>query len=553
MQSISPRVETILQKRGIVGPDAVRAFLSPNFETDTHDASLFADMGRAVDRILGAAAAGEEIGVYADFDCDGIPGAVVLHDLFRLLGCVEHVHVYIPHRDTEGYGFHTQAVDALRAQGVTLIITVDVGVASPDTVAYAMSHGVDVIVTDHHAFTELPPAYAVIHPHRAPYPFPHLCGAAVAFKLAQAVIAEGKRRGLASCMAIVPGAERWMLDMVGIATLSDMVPLVGENRCLASFGMVVLRKSRRPGVRALCRVARVMQGSITEDDVGFAFGPRINAASRMGHPMTAFTLFTTTSEAEATACAQELDALNAQRKTSTAVITKALKKRIDALTELPPVIVMGSSEWKPALLGSVATSIVGTYDRPVCLWGRESTGLLKGSARTNGSVSVLDLLRGAGEVLLQSGGHVGAGGFVVDEARVHLLESALATSYGIHADESAAPKQVDHEMLQVSDIGYMLARELDMLRPFGEGNPKPIWGIIGEIDRVGVFGKEKNHVEMYVKNMEGHTVRAYAFFAGLDSFDTPLTPGSSVTILGSVERSQFAKGRIELRVTQVSA
>ncbi len=549
--SISPRIRSILESRGIVDDTSLNTYLFPDFVRDCHNPLLLGGVIKAAERVLSAVQQSEKVAIYADFDCDGIPAAVVMHDLFLLLGH-SNVTFYIPDRDAEGFGFHMHAIDTLRQQGVSLIITVDVGAASPDTVRYAQSCGVDVIVTDHHEYGEVPPAYAFVHPGLEEYPFRHLCGAGVAFKFAQAVIQYGVSKEISACTAIVPGMEKWMLDMVALATIADMVPLTGENRCLVHFGIQVLRKSRRPGIRALCKVARITQSAITEDDIGFAIAPRVNAASRMSSPHLAFQLFTTTDNAEAERLARELDSLNTKRKALTASITKQIKKRLNAMSEIPVVIVLGASEYKPALLGSVATSLVQTYKRPVCLWGREHTGVFKGSARTDGSVSVVTLLQGAGDVLLQSGGHEGAGGFAIDSTKLHILEQKLCESYIKHARSGVSPKVHSHELLQMHDVTFSLVRELDLLRPFGEGNPKPLWGVFGRAETIRAFGKELNHTEIVLTHENGTRLRTYQFFRAPEDFNPGIQQESTVGIIGTLERNAFRGSSIEMRIVAIA-
>ena len=265
--TFSDLLRTLLTKRGLQTDSEIAAFLNPDYELHTHDPFLLKGMYTAVERLLAAVASGERIAIYADFDCDGIPGAALLSDIFKKIG-YENVEVYLPHRDREGYGFHTEAITALAARGVKLIITVDVGTTAVDAVRFAKEKGVDVIVTDHHEIPgALPDAVAVLNPKISPYPFPHLCGAAVAFKLAQATLIEGKKRGIGSFAKIPDGWEKWLLDMVAIATIADMVPLVGENRTLAHWGLRVLRKSPRPGINALVKRLRLHKSELTEDDI----------------------------------------------------------------------------------------------------------------------------------------------------------------------------------------------------------------------------------------------------------------------------------------------
>ncbi|MEK7093358.1 MAG: DHH family phosphoesterase, partial [Patescibacteria group bacterium] len=250
---ISELVRGLLSRRGVTSDGDISAFLAPDYEKHTHAPQLLLGMERATTRVLAAMRGNERIAVYADFDCDGIPGAAVLSDFFNKVG-YQNFEVYLPHRDREGYGFHTEAITLLASRGVSLIITVDVGTTAVEAVAFAKERGIDVIVTDHHEPVRepsasngpgitgtLPAAVAVLNPKLGEYPFPHLCGAAMAFKLVQAMLAEGKKEGLANFVAVPEGWEKWLLDLVAIATIADMVPLVGENRVLAYWGLQVLR------------------------------------------------------------------------------------------------------------------------------------------------------------------------------------------------------------------------------------------------------------------------------------------------------------------------
>src|SRR3990167_6754837 len=357
-EGMSDLVVSLLEKRGLFGEEAER-FLNPDFTRDTHDPFLLKDMDRAIARIFAAMRAGERIAIYGDFDCDGIPGSALLYDTFRKIW-YENVEVYIPHRDREGYGFHTAAVDELSKRNVALIITVDVGTTAVETVAHAKKLGVDVIVTDHHELQEiLPDAFAFINPKCGEYPFRDLCGAATAWKLASALLIEGKRRKLPQFVSIPDGWEKWLLDLVAIATVADLVPLVGENRALVSFGLTVLRKSPRLGIRALSASTRLRQANLTEDDIAFSFAPRINAASRMDEPELALRLLTTHDADEAEQLAAKLESLNRKRRGVVAAIVREAKARVKArFTEADTIVVLGDGDWKPALMGLAANSIM---------------------------------------------------------------------------------------------------------------------------------------------------------------------------------------------------
>ncbi|MBI4093816.1 single-stranded-DNA-specific exonuclease RecJ, partial [Candidatus Kaiserbacteria bacterium] len=417
---ISELIQTLLHKRGIRESDVIEKFLKPDFARDTHDPFLLEGMDRAVARVLAAIRSGERIAIYADFDCDGIPGAALLSDFFKKLG-YENFEVYIPHRDREGYGFHTEAIQELSTSGVALIVTVDVGANAIDAVSFAKEKGVDVIVTDHHEITNaLPNCIAVLNPKIGSYPFRDLCGAAVAWKLALALLIEGKREELPAFMKIPEGWEKWLLDLVAIATVADLVPLTLENRALAHFGLKVLRQSRRAGIEALCGALRLQKSDLTEEPIAFSIAPRINAASRMDEPELAFRLLTTSDAKEAERLAAHLEELNDRRKVAVAQIVKAAKRVARTRFEAEErVIVLGSPDWKPALLGLAANSLMEARGGVVVMWGRDANGKLKGSARSDGSLSVVELFSAARNAFIEFGGHEKSGGFTVSHERVH--------------------------------------------------------------------------------------------------------------------------------------
>lgn len=539
----SDLVASLLSTRGIQTGEAAEYFLAPDYDRDTHDPYLLKDMDRAVERISTAIKNDEHIVIYSDYDMDGIPGAVALGDFFKKIGYAHYTH-YIPHRIREGFGLNIAAIEQLASQNARVIITIDHGIGHIQEVTYAQELGVDVIVTDHHLPHEtLPPAYAVINPKRpdCPYPEKMLCGAGVAFKLVQALVRSKQ-------FDIPDGWEKWLLDMVGMATVADMVPLVGENRAFAYYGLIVLRKSRRPGLRALLAQAKLDQRTLTEDDIGFSIAPRINAASRMGVPMDAFRLLSTDDEKEAVALAAHLGKINDERKGHVAVITKEVKKRIGLLGDVREVIVMGNPKWKPSLLGLVASTIVETYGRPVFLWGREEGTTIKGSCRSDGSVSVVEIMTYARESFIEYGGHIAAGGFSIKDDMVHTLEQVLTDSYLQLPHEKTRKEKMADAALALGDVHTRTYRELAQLAPFGEGNPKPVFLFQGiTIEFIKQFGKSNEHLELSLADTRGGRAKAIGFFTGVERFETKLEEGGVIDLMATIEQSNFG-GRTTLRL-----
>lgn len=505
-------------------------FLQPDFDRDTHDPFLLVSMRDAVARVLHALEQKEHVAVYADFDCDGIPGAVVLHDFFKKVGH-DRVSVYIPHRDKEGYGLHLHALDSLKEKGVSLVITVDVGTVAHEAASYAASIGLDLIITDHHEpQSVLPDAIAVINPKRAPYPFPHLCGAAVAFKVVQAVMSEGRTQGLPAFTGVPHGWEKWLLDMVGIATVADMVPLSGENRVFASFGLMVLRKSPRPGIHALCRQNRVDQRTLTEQDIGFTIGPRINAASRMDSPELAFELLSTTNMATAEALAAELEKLNRKRKGVVASMVKEARAKVTDRFPNTSVALVGDPTWKPSLLGLAANSVLSGRKGMVCLWGRDATGVIKGSCRSDGTVNVVSVFE-ATSVLLEAGGHACAGGFSVAHEHIHTLpELFQEMANGVEGgDIGPTPRVFDVPLNEVARYH----NALEQFAPFGIGNERPLVRVISTALQVKTFGKEGTHTELRLTDGTS-TVRAFEFFKTPLDFTREPHEGVECAVVGSL-------------------
>ena len=561
---VSELVHTLLGKRGITGAREVEDFLNPDYDLHTHTPFLLEGMERAVVRVLAAIATGERIAIYADFDCDGIPGAAVLSDFFKKIGH-ENFEVYLPHRDREGYGFHKEAITQLSERGTSLIITVDVGTTAIESAKHAKKLGVDVIITDHHEVTgEIPEALAVLNPKLGAYPFRDLCGAAMAFKLAQATLIEGKRRELPRFTAIPNGWEKWLLDLVAIATIADMVPLVGENRALVLFGLKVLRKTERPGLLALFNRLRMRAADLSEDDVGFLIAPRINAASRMDEPDLAFKLLTTQDQNEAEVLAANLDRLNTRRKGIVAgVVRQARKSVAQRFTQGERVVVLGNPDWKPAILGLAANSIMEERGGVVCLWGRDVNGNLKGSCRSDGSVSISELFANSGEALQEYGGHAHSGGFSVSHENVHTLGDSLAqaalaltrveSQIGKVGYDPSRPEQAEADALaSLSEISSVLFKDVSQLAPFGKGNPKPVFQIRDVIvTDVKRFGRDKGHVELRLEcRRTGTRVRAFDFFRSPEGFTHVPALGVEAKVLATIERDSF-RGGLVLRLVDV--
>lgn len=557
----------LLARRGIVTRADAEKFLNPSYDLHLHDPFLMIDMEKAARRFADAILSGEKIAVWSDYDCDGIPGAVLLHDFLQKAGA--NFENYIPHRHLEGYGMNVPGVEKLaRERGVTLIVTVDSGITDLVPVARANELGVDVIVTDHHlpSFAEaaegkpvpvLPPAYAVLNPNAREdenYPFKGLCGSGVAWKLVCATLAiEPELRE-----KIPEGWEKWLLDMVGLATIADMVPLIDENRLLATYGLLVLRKSPRIGLQKLLRAMRVDQRKITEDDIGFMLAPRVNAASRMGEARDAFTLFTTENENEADALAKHLEKLNRQRRAEAGAITRAVHARLKE-REVKSVIALGDPAWRPSLLGLVANTLAEEFERPVFLWGREGSGALKGSFRSGGSVEMMELLRTSENIFAQFGGHAAAGGFTLIDSEVFYFEERVVAAYErLAAASSENDPLLEHAdaILVPEEVGGSYLTKIERLAPFGQQNPKPVFLLRDVLVReISHFGKAEEHLKIKIDSHGGQrSIDAVTFFVKgpLKRVAETLARGNRVHLLAHLERDTFSRNApVRLRLLDI--
>lgn len=551
----------LLARRGISTPEDAQAFLSPSYDAHIGDPLKILNMEKAAKRVAQAIDSGEKITVWSDYDCDGIPGGVLLHDFLKKVKA--NFNNYIPHRHLEGYGLNIPGIEKLAKEGTSLIITVDSGITDVEQVQRANELGMEVIITDHHLPQEvLPPAYAVVDPKQEgeTNPYKDFCGAGLAWKLSCAILAVGFK----GREDITPGWEKWLLDMAALSTIADMVPLTGENRVIAKYGLLVMRKSPRIGLQKLCAVARVTQRLITEDDVGFMIAPRVNAASRMGNPRDAFDLFTADDEVKAEALAKELEKINRSRRASGAAVTRAAHERLEVRKEqgeLPPVIAMGDPDWKPGLLGLVANSLAEEYGRPVFLWGREGSMTAKGSCRAGGGVSVVALMQAATEVFTDFGGHKASGGFTVKDDQIFTFEEKLCEALATlsQEDKIATTRYADWEITSTDILSQELSRT-EKFAPFGMENPKPTFLLRGmKLEKVAWFGKGEEHLRLSLVRDDGFETKpleAIAFYARRDL--GPALPGLStathVTVLANLERDTFTRGQpVRLRIIALSA
>jgi single-stranded-DNA-specific exonuclease len=541
----------LLSNRGIDTKEKADAFLNPNYEKHIHNPFLIKDMEKAVLRILAAIKGNEKIIIYSDYDHDGIPGGVILHDFFKKIE-YENFSNYIPHRHLEGYGLHIEAIEGFAKERVALVITVDCGSSDFDAVKCANELGIDIIITDHHIMPAiLPNAFAILNSKQSgdEYPYNMLCGSGVAFKLVQGLLMSGN-------FNITVGWEKWLLDLVAIGTIGDMVPLQGENRVLAYYGLRVLRKTQRLGLNKLLSKMKMKASNITEDDIGFMIAPRINAASRMGEPSLAFDMLATDDEITGDVRTDALEKLNNERKGMVAAMVKEIKHILEKQDVLAPIIVMGNPLWRPGLLGLACNSVMESYGRPVFLWGREGGEKLKGSCRSDGSVDLVMLMASIDKaIIIEFGGHIMAGGFSVSQEKIHLLGSVLNEQY-----EIIKPKFFDEKIVELDStllldqVHFNTYGMIEKLAPYGIDNPKPIFLFEGiKVFGVKRFGKEANHLEIIFQSEAGKKIVAIGFFMNEKSFgEAIIEVGVKINLVASIEKSTFRNfPEIRLRIVDI--
>ncbi len=491
-------IEILLKNRGIKKEDWEK-FLNPSYDDHLSDPFLLNDMEKAVDRIFKATENNEKIVIFSDYDSDGIPASVIMNDFFKKINFENYI-IYIPDRYEEGYGLYPEVIDSFIKDKVDLLITFDLGITSVEEVAKAEKSGINVIITDHHLpQAEIPKAYAIVNPKlktkkKKEYDT-ELCGAGVAFKLVQALV---KKYG--EHWKIHTGWEKWLLDMAGLATIADQVPLLNENRVIAYYGLKVLQKGRRHGLSELLKKAAVDIRKVNEEDVSFTLAPRINAASRMASPMIAFEALATDDPVKAKSLADELSKINDDRRYLVASImkeaNKILKKR-----KLNEIIVIGNPKWRVGVLGLVATKIAEEYKKTTFVWGAEGD-YLKGSCRSFGDVNLVEMMSGLPKnTLIEFGGHKMAGGFTSSREEIHFLEEKILAIYKKHLISDEKEDSWAELTIGLEDVTEENLKAIEKLAPFGVANPKPKFLFKNiPIFSLKEFGKDKNHLELIFKN-----------------------------------------------------
>ncbi|HWQ99920.1 MAG TPA: single-stranded-DNA-specific exonuclease RecJ [Candidatus Methylomirabilis sp.] len=566
MPDAHPAVPQLLWNRGIKTPEDAARFFEPSFEEGIHDPFVFTQMRTAVERLLTALSTGEKIVVFGDYDADGITGSTVLMTTLReiegKMGSWEretgnagsrsrfqvpssNISSYIPHRDKEGYGLQMASVAQLADEGAKVIVTVDCGIACVNEIAEARRRGVDVVVVDHHQFGETLPDAVLIHPGipGEAYPFKSLAAVGVAWKLASALLAEARSRAL----DIPESYEKWLLDLVAIATVTDIVPLVGENRVLEHYGLKVLNRSRRPGLAALFERAGLTRGDIKERDVGFAIGPRLNAAGRMDHASVALRLLLAETEEEALDLSHRLETLNRMRQAATQEMMVQAERMLLEASENARLHVLWHEAWSPALVGLVAGKIADRYGMPAVAIGKHGSHWI-GSGRSYPAYDITAAVQRVGDGLLtRSGGHVQACGFALaDDGHVPVFAERLQQDAGERLTDADLGPTLDVDVeLPLEDVSWPLTDTIGRFAPYGCGNPEPTFVSRGlHVVSSGTVGQDGRHLRFVAKSSLGTAQKFIAFNHGKRIADAPV--GGSVDVVYTVGVNEW-NGRKEIQ------
>ena len=488
---------------------SLEEFFNPSYDLHVHDPFLFRDMKKAVERISRALQKKEKIAIFGDYDVDGITSATIISEVLQKTGAKPIV--YLPDRKHEGYSLNLAALRYLKEKGTKLLITVDCGIRDTEEVEKANKWGMDVIITDHHLPGEkIPKAFCVINPQvkNERYPFQDLAGVGVAFKLASAVVKSYQKE------FFTEGYEKWFLDLVALGTIADMVPLVGENRTLVKYGLIVLSKTRRKGIKTLFKTSRVPLDEKTipsSNQISFQIAPRLNAAGRMDHANTSFELLNTKSDKKAEELSRDLEEKNGRRQRLTDKIVKEIENRLDLQKKL---VFEGKEDWPMGILGLVAGKICDKYARPTFVFnvGKERC---RGSIRSFGKFKVVESLEECKNLLLDYGGHDHAGGFSFKKENWEKLKRKLERIANriLEKEDLALEVNID-QRLSLSDINWKLEEVLKSMEPFGVGNSTPLFLSEGvELFQCNVVGNGKKHLKMWFKE-NGKIFESIAFGKG---------------------------------------
>ena len=496
---VPPLVARLLVSRGITTPEQLESFL--NLSHLPHDPMLLPGMERAVSRLRRAVDYGETVGVFGDFDVDGITGTAIMCEGLGSLGA--RPVPYIPQRTDEGHGLSVGAIDSLAESGASLIVTVDCGITDAAEVAYASGRGVDVIITDHHVPPSgLPQAVACVNARLegSAYPFDELCGAGLALKVIH---------GLHQSWGVP--YDPALLELAALGSVADLVPLVDENRYLVSKGVERLKSTRRPGMLALFETARLSTDRLNSESIAFQIGPRLNAAGRMGNPADSLRLLTTQSHEEAAELAEKLEELNRQRRTATEEASALAVEAVEAMPSVPHILVVAHEAIPQGVAGLAASRLVERYRRPAVVLSLNGEQAVA-SARSIPEFNIVEAIASASDLLVRYGGHAQAAGFTVKTGLIpETTERLLAHAGQLLKSLDLAPILEIDAVATLSELTMDTNDWLTSLEPFGKANRRPLFASIGvTVKEARLVGNNRQHLRLRVEQ-QGREIVALAF------------------------------------------
>ncbi|MBD3282047.1 MAG: single-stranded-DNA-specific exonuclease RecJ [Candidatus Portnoybacteria bacterium] len=543
----------LLWNRGLRNQNKIDEFFNPDYDQDLHDPFLLKDIKKGIKRIKKASREKEKVAIFADFDADGVCGATILKEIFSVFKIKPTI--YIPDRNKEGYGMNIPAVKKMAEEGVSLIVTVDCGVTDFKEIRLANKLGIDVIVVDHHEIPEKrPAALAVINPKQkdCKYPFNDLSGAGVAFKLAQAI------RKLED---LPISWEKWLLDLVAISIATDSMPLLGENRALAKYGLVVLSQTKRKGLRALMETARIEpiynqkteSTNLTINTLAFVLGPRINAASRVKHAKLAYDLLNSTNLEKAKKLSNELEMHNRERKKLMDKMFSSAKEKVIKRGSSCKIVFEGDEKWSSGLAGLVAQKLLNEFWCP-CFIFQKLKEKSTGSIRSLPGFDAVKALKSCKDLLEEFGGHPQAAGFTILNKNLESFEKKIGALAKKELKKKAEKMlEVDMEV-GLKDLNWSLLEDIENFSPFGEGNPFPCFLIkkieVSSIRSVGVNG---NHLKLYLKSSDWTGVKKIdAIGFGLSDFYDKIGIGDKIDVIAELMGNYWnGSKRLQLRIIDI--
>lgn len=542
---VHPVILQLLYNRKIDTQKRIDEFLSPDYSRDLADPFIFKEMEKACERIEKAVKDNEKILVWGDYDADGVSSTVMMVSTLEKMGA-KNIDIHIPLRD-EGYGMNLKKTQEFIDKGVNLIVTVDCGVSNHEEIDLANKNNVDVVVTDHHQEPEKLPekAHAVINPQlsREKYPFKDLSGTGVAFKVIQALV---KRNNLGEAF------EKWLLDLVAIGTVADCMPLLGENRTMVKYGMTVLRKTSRIGIREVVKKMGANLEKLDAWQISWQLGPRINATGRIEKAIFSYELLKTDDKNLAVEYAERMERINIERQKMTDIIMTEIREDLDLekQTTEDRVLFAYGRDWPIGLVGLVAGKLQHQYYRPFFVIAKDH-GKIKGSGRSTEGLNITDVLKEVSDLLSSYGGHEAACGFTLKDPKL-LDEFKKRVSKVVAkkiSDEDIAPILEIDAQVDLEDVTWDLYEILDKFSPYGEENWRPRY-LAEDLEIMGIskLGKDKTHLRLLVKHNSDQVRKVIGFKFG--DFSNQVRVGDKIDMVFEVGVNEW-NGNRELEIKLV--